>query len=56
MSYTNGHAWISSLAFSMPMIAFVTALGIGLICGATDEASGGKQPQAQASQDTATEQ
>ena len=53
MSDKNGHAWISSLAFLMPLIAFVVVLLIGLGIEPTKEASGGKQPQA--SQGTATE-
>ena len=56
MSDKNGLAWISLLAFSMPMIAFVISLGIGLACGATDEANGGKGPQTQASQGAGTKQ
>lgn len=56
MSWTNNDACVSALAFSMPMIAFVIALGIGLVCGAIDETSDEKQPQPQASQATTTEQ
>ena len=55
MNEGYGDACVSALAFSMPMIAFVIALGIGLVCAATDGASGGKQPQAQTSQYTTTE-
>ena len=52
MNGKNSHTCISLLAFSMPMIALIITLAIGLAWGQKKEGSEGKKPQAQASHGT----
>ncbi len=56
MNAKISHACTSSFAFSMPVIGFVLALGIGLVWGPTKETSGGKERQTEAPQSATTKQ
>ncbi len=53
MSGKNSHECFSLFAFSMPMIAFVVALGIGLAWGPTEKGEDGKERPKEAQQNTA---
>ena len=56
MNRQTGDACVSALAFSMPMIAFVIALGIGLFWAGADNADAKKESAAVTSQSAGTDQ
>ena len=55
MNGQQSHAWIALFAFSMPMIAFLVAVAIGLGVGPIKEGSAEKEQQTEAPQDTPAE-